>query len=221
MEARMAERTWFVTLTFANEDLARYKTISDYLKRVRKAGTQVRFMAVLEHGGKGNRRHFHLLCHGDKALQRRDITLHWKHGISHARLAKPKDFRYVAKYATKEHGERVRASKYYGIHKLRLAMNHLVPFFLAFPNGKISGFQPRDNNPGRTVLPRKVLRTVERTCKVLAALERERISSEKEEYMRMRKLTQLDHTPLPFLGGGEAAPEGRAAGSSVSSGDPR
>lgn len=137
-------RTWFVTLTISpvhmagilseatatfgevtplTIDAAAYQHVRKYLDRLRKAlKTRLRYFAALERGEAHGRTHYHLLVHevGPRPLLRRPLHDQWRSFVE-CHLVKaddPKDVRrvarYVAKYATKTDGVRIRASQAYG-----------------------------------------------------------------------------------------------------------
>lgn len=222
-EARFSDRTLFLTLTFRDEKYSRYKTVQDFMKRFRKnSGLSVRYLAVLEKGERNGRRHFHLLVHGPKGLKVNGLRGAWKLGITHCRVAKPGDYRYVCTYATKDFGERVRASQSYGTFYFKQIIDRLLPVYVHFPRTKFLGF--RKDKPGRIVLPRKVLRSVDKLAQKLAAVERERLATLKKEHLDMRygfAKPQISTITPPFLGVDVGDPGLGVAQGLLFPGDPR
>jgi len=139
-------RSWFLTLTIRPElrfrlkaetvqrvgqdafdrmdETARFRELSrtfqplvtNYLKRLRKAGHKFRYMLVTERH-KDGWPHFHLLLHeaSDSRVTYKALHGSWSHGITEAKLAK--DDRcgfYLAKYLSKDKVNRIRASQGYG-----------------------------------------------------------------------------------------------------------
>lgn len=185
VEIALAEKTFFVTLTFRSDTLgkgaapeaAAYAEIQKYLKKVRKHGHSIRYLCSSETGERNGRLHYHLLVHGPGALSGKHLRSKWSGGISHARLVRESVIagskatpaavaQYVAKYATKD-GGRVRASSSYGSrnsgdvldvsHPLLQAVAH------AFPGTQIKGINLRPSDcAGRTPrLAGKLLRNKE------------------------------------------------------------
>lgn len=145
-EISESPRTWVVTLTFSpvhlaglfmrlhefkgtlnqKVDAACYGEVQKYIKRLRKAGHELRYFAVFEgeyeaHQSDGSasklhRAHYHLMLHEkNRPISWRQITDHWRRGsFSHAKLAgSSAAASYVTKYLTKS-GGRIRASFRYG-----------------------------------------------------------------------------------------------------------
>jgi hypothetical protein len=138
-EINRANRTWFVTLTFApvhlagimaeshkekgrsqasRIDAAAYRHTQRYLKRLRKQSAVFRFMAVFELGEKTGRPHYHLLLNetGARPISKRTLESQWRSNV-HCRLVdKGADgsASYITKYATKSADVRIRASSMYG-----------------------------------------------------------------------------------------------------------
>jgi hypothetical protein len=132
-EIAQAERTWFVTLTFSpvhlagilaeaavterTEERCAYDHVQRYLKRLRKAGYPLRYLAVYERGEKNGRSHYHLLLHeaGRPPVPKAVLENQWR-SIVHGRLVADDDgaAAYVTKYATKDSTVRLRASRSYG-----------------------------------------------------------------------------------------------------------
>lgn len=81
-------------------------------KRLRKAGHQFRYLAVVEHHKDGFP-HMHVLVHCAESLTYRALCGEWPHGFTNAKLADVDAARYVAKYVTKDLS-RLRASLGYG-----------------------------------------------------------------------------------------------------------
>lgn len=86
-----------------------------WLKRIRERAGPFRYLLVVE-AHKSGLPHIHLLIHEmDDPVTYRDITSHWKHGFSHAKLVEDaRGVRYVCKYLAKSALARVRASARYG-----------------------------------------------------------------------------------------------------------
>lgn len=139
IELRKAHYSVFVTLTFRREAFATYAVVQKWLKRVRKAHPTVtfRYMAVLEHGERRGRRHYHLLVCCDKKLHTRLFRKKWTQGWTACRIAKATDARYVTKYITKQN-ERPRASNGWGSRPLGTLFEHpmVVAFYKAFPSAR-------------------------------------------------------------------------------------
>jgi len=112
LEAESSPRSWFVTLTFAHVPADPRDAVQRFLKRLRKTGAVVRYMAVLEYGSRKGRAHFHLVIHCHQWLTRRKLEGEWHDGFSKAKLFEPRHAWYVSKYLTKS-GARVLASQKY------------------------------------------------------------------------------------------------------------
>lgn len=121
-EFRSHSVCWWLTLSL-RRSTDQYDQVQKWLKRMRKAGKELRYMIVEEHGEKRGRRHWHCLIFSND-LTRRSLW-GWKRGqVRKAKLLsnlppvqRSKVFRYVAKYATKtaENGRRaIRASIGFG-----------------------------------------------------------------------------------------------------------
>lgn len=135
-------RTWFVTLTYRHVRDYSYKSVQDWLKRLRNnTGAYIRYIATEEFESRGRRKwnpHHHLLVHGPRSIKYRDLAQRWRNingfvDFSLVRDAKMdhygKTFKnphhvyaYLAKYLLKSSG-RVRASSGYGKSE----------FFLGYP----------------------------------------------------------------------------------------
>lgn len=116
-ESQLAVRTWFVTLTFRDDETAgSYDEVQRFLKRLRKALPKgaIRFCAVLEAGDLNGRLHWHLLVHCYARVTKRMIQSQWQRvGFSGAKLFDPDQVGYLAHYASTAM-LRVHASKSYG-----------------------------------------------------------------------------------------------------------
>lgn len=126
-------RTWFVTLTVdpknralagsardpaqAFAHVARWlgTEVQKYLKRLRKSGAALRYIAVVE-PHKDGYPHMHILVHETGApIRKKSIQAGWTLGFSSAKLADEGARSYIAKYLTKTAG-RLRASLKYGLN---------------------------------------------------------------------------------------------------------
>jgi hypothetical protein len=88
------------------------KYLSRYLKRVRKAGVSLRYLAVPELH-KSGLVHWHLLVHSNCTY--RQLAQPWRYGFSNLRLVDgAKGIRYATKYLSKAKMGRVRSSLGYG-----------------------------------------------------------------------------------------------------------
>lgn len=133
--AAAGRRSWMVTLTFSahhlagvlmtadnalpsSVELAAYKHVQRYFKRLRKAGHRFRYLAVYERGEVTGRSHYHLLLHelGPRPIPKAEIEVWWRSHV-HARLVGADDGAgsYVTKYLTKGFAARARSSARYGI----------------------------------------------------------------------------------------------------------
>lgn len=158
-ETRASVRSAFFTLTFRKSEASAYDEIQRWLKRVRKAHPSMvlRYLCVLELGEKNRRRHYHLIIHADRPFVLRDVRRLWKGGISHARLMRASDIRYVTKYITKGSPERPRASISYGYKPVRAVLTHplITSVFRRFPSARRVTFN------GETI-PRRLWRAAAR-----------------------------------------------------------
>lgn len=112
-------RTWFGTLTYADSVTAlraSYAPLQAAWKRLRAKGHAFRFVAFHERGSLSGRPHWHVLLHEAAApIGRRIIEAEWSEGFTNFRLMRDERVAgYVAKYATKDPQQRVRASARYG-----------------------------------------------------------------------------------------------------------
>ncbi len=135
-EIVLANRTWFVTLTFSPTHLAgvlleakgsdhkhveaaAYPHVQRFVKRLRKLKCQFRYLAIYERGEKTGRSHYHLFLHeiGNKPVLKEQIESQWRSFV-HARLVRGneagRNASYLTKYATKSFDIRPRASNRYG-----------------------------------------------------------------------------------------------------------
>lgn len=140
-ECAGANRTWFVTLTFAPIHLAgilmeakggetcqieraAYRHVQLFFKRLRKLKCVFRYLAVYERGEETGRSHYHLLLHetGTRPILKEVLECQWRSFI-HARLVGGEEAcrhaSYVTKYTTKSFEIRPRASRGYGKIALR------------------------------------------------------------------------------------------------------
>ncbi len=135
-ETTLANRTWFVTLTFSpihlagilmeakgqslrQTEMAAYRHVQLFFKRLRKAKAIFRYLAIYERGEKTGRSHYHLFLHehGDKPIMKQQIEDQWTSFV-HARLVSDDGAdgaaSYLTKYITKSFSIRPRASALYG-----------------------------------------------------------------------------------------------------------
>lgn len=113
IEFLLAERTWWLTLTYRGTIEPNYEHVKGFFKRIRKAGHEIRYVISEERGTEKERLHWHILIHCSDTLKRRQIERCWDHGFVNARLARHAGLgRYLAKYLAKQ--SRIRASKHYG-----------------------------------------------------------------------------------------------------------
>lgn len=133
-EIARASRTWMCTYTISPEWRFRFslasgsmdyhasyriisREMSNYFKRLRKAGYKFRYILVAE-SHKDGYPHLHMLLHEVSApIPKRVLQAHWRFGFSHIKLIDrddPKAAYYVTKYLAKDMRARVRASQKYG-----------------------------------------------------------------------------------------------------------
>lgn len=135
-ENTAAYRSWFVTLTFSPTHLAgihaeahqlgdasatgievaAYKHVQGYLKRLRKTGARFRYVAVPEYGEERGRLHYHLLVHETSfgSVTYRGLQSKWRSFISASLVKSARGSgAYVSKYLTKN-STIIRASLNYG-----------------------------------------------------------------------------------------------------------
>lgn len=116
-EALVADRTWFGTFTKREDGLDFGRELQLYLKRIRKAGLSVRYLAVQEFGKRGtHREHWHMLLHcvGEPTRRQIEAAGKWDKGFFAWKLADRDAVRYVCKYVTKGNA-RPRTSQGYGL----------------------------------------------------------------------------------------------------------
>lgn len=108
-EQRVSTRSFFVTLTYNNENLPTYKNavcfdkshLQKYFKRLRKHG-KFRYFAVSEYGGKYGRPHYHVLFFSMN-VPVKEIIKQWHYGHVHLGDITPASINYCAAYViTKE-----------------------------------------------------------------------------------------------------------------------
>lgn len=158
-EAYGSERTWLVTLTFAEKPASEkegYGHVQKWLKRVRinldrKKGERIRFIAVTEYGPKTQRLHYHILLFVGRGVTYRDLP-DWPNGHHRYKLADSKGIAYVMKYMNKQ-GIKYRASQKMGQESAEKIRTHpLVQSVLeAFPGARIVEVRYRGR---KTALPR-------------------------------------------------------------------
>lgn len=114
---------------FAERCLEAGKSITRYLKRIRKeSGAKLRYILVAE-AHKSGLPHWHILIHevGDQPVRHSTLKKQWGQGFSDFKLvAEHESSRaayYVAKYLTKSASARVRASRGYG-HSRQHGLSH-------------------------------------------------------------------------------------------------
>lgn len=140
VEYAEAAKTWLVTLTYAPAARARFvasmagldstpdrhkamlaianRDLTLWLKRIRKAGIEIRYFAAPELH-KDGMPHWHIIVHA--GCGRRDLEKHWELGFSNCRLVQDTSgIRYAAKYLAKAILGRLRCSKGYGRPSTRL-----------------------------------------------------------------------------------------------------
>lgn len=137
-ECNKAPRNWWITFTLSpdkrhqffleglkkNADFNRFESIhyaaskelTNYFKKVRKAGYKFRYILVVEKHKDGDP-HYHLIVHevsGEEPIPKRVIQSKWQHGLSTVKLCDGHTAGYLCKYLSKSMLARVRASKKYG-----------------------------------------------------------------------------------------------------------
>ncbi len=133
IEAYLAERTWFVTLTFrpysrlwlereadaltSPTDVA-YALISPWIKKVRKnSSAPLKYISVVEMHKDGSP-HLHALVFQttNSRLLWKHLVKSWNYGFATAKLANPSSARYVCKYLGKQmkKNTRIRVSRPFG-----------------------------------------------------------------------------------------------------------
>lgn len=168
LELISSDKNWFGTLTYGGEREVGYSEIQKMVKRWRKAGMSVRYMAVAERGKRGGRLHYHLLVHGN--VTKRELE-DWPHGFTYWKLIRDGDAsvgKYISKYVTKEADGRVRSSLGYGLRPLKevVATDTMQEVFKHFPLSKIIKI---DN----ARVPRKLTKKLDTYVDPLSAEERE------------------------------------------------
>lgn len=125
-EQMVSATTLALTLTYEGDRVEAgflyYKHVQDMLKRLRKAGFQVRYMCAGEYGEKKGRAHWHIILFfkdrgPDLAVDTRVSWEFWPYGLVYAQNANYEGFRYLLKYTLKQahnHGQKkvLRLSKY-------------------------------------------------------------------------------------------------------------
>ena len=132
-ESKFAKRTYAVTLTYDEDQGAKavalvYADVQKFLKRLRFAGYNVRYIVCGEYGTKKNRAHWHIILffhgehpnpeqmkqidYGDKPKEGeyRVQWKHWPHGYVYFQEPSWKSFQYVLKYVLKDQDERVKST---------------------------------------------------------------------------------------------------------------
>jgi len=123
-EQLVSDATFAVTLTHAGDGVETkildYSYVQKMLKRLRKAGFQVRYLCVGEHGARYGRTHWHIVLFfsgsaPDVELNKRINWPFWPHGFCFFQTPDYGGFAYLMKYLLKEHDRdesRVYCSKY-------------------------------------------------------------------------------------------------------------
>lgn len=158
IETRASERTWWLTLTFAQEpssEAVGYASVQKFLKRLRKSGYPLRYAFVAEWGTEKGRLHFHALVHCGDALTKRVLQAEWPDGFSNCKLVKGTVTRgphagkrsgataarlaeYISAYVSKGGSGRFRFSQGYGSKQVRFDENEAVRAVLAaFPEATL------------------------------------------------------------------------------------
>jgi hypothetical protein len=121
-EARMANKTYAVTLTYGDDNLEEhelvntvtlvYKDVQDFLKKLRKK-YQVRYIVTGEYGSAKGRAHWHIILffkneYPDVQTDKRVDWKYWDKGFSYFQHADWKGFEYCLKYILK--GEKMRSA---------------------------------------------------------------------------------------------------------------
>lgn len=157
---RTAGRTWVIRLSFdpimlagilaeadtlrdsleydQRVDMAAYRHLQRYFKRLRRQGFSFRYFFVFERGDLNGRPHYHGLIHevGQKPIPYRALDGEWR-SHTHVRLFDEalglRGFRYLTKYLGKSLHVRPRASLRYGLARKR---NDALPFTVAPTYGR-------------------------------------------------------------------------------------
>lgn len=110
-EQTTAFSTVAVTLTYAGDvpsaAVLTYSDVQKFLKGLRKAGHEVRYICCGEYGSKKGRAHWHIILffYGDEPEYSLDEKINWKfwpHGFSYFQRPDMNGFRYIMKYALKD-----------------------------------------------------------------------------------------------------------------------
>lgn len=126
-------KSWVVTLTYAGSVEPGYDEVQKAVKRMRKAGLEPRYFAVIERGSLRGRWHCHMIVTCD--CTRRKLEKHWHAGFSKAKLlGRGGAAAYVTKYLRKGNG-RAKASLRYGWS--RVLGSTVAAVFRYFPDASV------------------------------------------------------------------------------------
>jgi hypothetical protein len=138
-EQSTSDATLAVTLTYAgdvvNSALLVYPDFQRFMKRLRKAGFNVRYIVAGEYGSKKGRAHWHAILFfkgkvPDVGLNQRLEWEYWPHGFSYFQQPDYRGFKYVLKYTLKDTDAEA--------HRSHLAMSKKPPlgheFFMDLAN---------------------------------------------------------------------------------------
>lgn len=133
-------KTWVCSLTYAGTVEPDYSEVQKAVKRMRKAGLDPRYFAVIERGSLRGRWHCHMIV--TCQCTRRALERHWHIGFSKATLLKSGKgaARYVAKYLQKGDG-RAKASIRYGWGRaLSVVPDAVAAVFAHFPDAEVISY---------------------------------------------------------------------------------
>ena len=127
-------KSWVVTLTYGGSVEPGYDEVQKAVKRMRKAGLDPRYFAVVERGSLRGRWHCHMIVTCD--CTRRALEKHWSAGFSKAKLlGRGGAAAYVTKYLRKGNG-RAKASLRYGWSRV-LGIPAVAEVFAHFPDAVV------------------------------------------------------------------------------------
>lgn len=110
-EAVTSDYVAAVTLTYAGDGaetaVLRYSDVQKFLKRLRFAGFQVRYICAGEYGSKKGRAHWHMVlffrgARPEAPEGQRFDWVYWPHGVAYFQSPNWRGFNYVLKYALKD-----------------------------------------------------------------------------------------------------------------------
>lgn len=123
---------WFITLTYNEKKVPRKQGVRTlykrhpqlFLKRLRKAGFEIKYILVGEYGSETSRPHYHMLCWTNATIT--DIDKAWSYGNVHYRKLERETILYTLKYVLNpRQGDNELKQKEYAVYSKGIGLSYM------------------------------------------------------------------------------------------------